>query len=361
MTFIRSTCVSLLFLVSFLLSGCDSTLTETEQSAKTAAAFLQALPASYQGTIACADCPGMDYHLTLFEDQAFYLKIRTRESPDSNSIYQLGQWQLRNNIKLSLLSDVQNLDFSLNEDQTLSLLDPKNSALNTELNDTLHRDDSFTPLYPELLMRGVYSYIADAGLFKECLTGQQWPVVQLADNRELERQYLDMQSKPNQSLFVTFDGALIAQENPDTAELNTAVIVQSFKGIWPVESCAEPGFTENLLDTYWQLDRLRGQDVTAANPKQLPTLKLASGAEPIVSGSDGCNRMMGSYQLRENRLKFSKLASTMMACPLGMETAQAYHEVLEQVQFWKIRGQTLTLFDRENASIAEFHAIPDPA
>lgn len=361
MTIIRATYATVILIASTLLLGCDSTQTEAERAAETAALFQQGLPASYQGHFACADCPDITYHLTVFEDQAFYLRTVSPESAEPDPVYHLGQWQLRDNSKLSLLSDVQNFDFSLNADQSISLLNQTDVAADSELKTTLQRGDDFLPVYPELLMRGVFSYMADAGFFKECLTGQQWPVVQLADNRELEKQYLEMQNKPNQSLFVTFDGQLIAQENPDTGELHTAVIVQHFKGIWPVEACAEPGFTENLLDTYWQLERLQGEDVIAANPKQLPTLKLASGDEVRVSGSDGCNRMMGSYQLRENRLKFSKLASTMMACPSGMETAQAYHVALEQVQFWNISGQTLTLFDRENAAVAQFLAIPDPA
>ena len=39
-------------------------------------------------------------------------------------------------------------------------------------------------------MSGMYSYLADAANFTECLTGARYPVAMEADNLALERAYL---------------------------------------------------------------------------------------------------------------------------------------------------------------------------
>ncbi len=93
---------------------------------------------------------------------------------------------------------------------------------------------------------------------------------------------------------------------------------------------------------------MQNQPVIVVDGQREPSLTLASGNDPSVSGS---------FQLKANKLKFSKMASTMMACPAGMETAQRYHATLEQVQFWRIQGQYLELSDKDGNLLARFQAV----
>lgn len=350
----------LVMLVSALLMGCDQSVNETENPAAIITAFQQDLPTSFQGTLPCADCPGIDYHLVLFDDNTFFLKNDYQQSADASIIYYLGRWQLRDNQTLSLLSETQNFTFSIADAETLTLLDQTGDKINSLLNYSLKKDERFVPVYPQGLMRGVYQTVANNSFFTECLTGSRWKVIEQADSHLLQSRYLTLQTHADQPLFVNFKGQLTPQENIDSGKNELAVIVETFEGIWPVEVCTEPGYTENLLETHWQLNRLQGEAVTVNQSKHYPTLILSSGKDFGVSGSDGCNRIMGSYQLKENQLQLNKLATTMMACQKGMETAQSYHAALEQVQFWKIRGQTLDLFDRNSDLIAQFHAIREP-
>jgi heat shock protein HslJ len=62
--------------------------------------------------------------------------------------------------------------------------------------------------------------------------------------------------------------------------------------------------------------------------------------------------MTGSYRVDGNRLEFSEGATTMMACPEGMETEAALLAALEQVRTWRVIGEHLELFDAAGKQLA---------
>ena len=73
-----------------------------------------------------------------------------------------------------------------------------------------------------------------------------------------------------------------------------------------------------------------------------------------VSGSGGCNRVMGSYEMKNDQLTFSQVVSTMLACPQVMDTEKAFLDALRKVQRWKIEGQDLVLTDGDGQVVARF-------
>ncbi|HTS58021.1 MAG TPA: META domain-containing protein [Terriglobales bacterium] len=115
--------------------------------------------------------------------------------------------------------------------------------------------------------------------------------------------------------------------------------------------------TESLENTYWKLTNLGNTPVPAASEQKEPHFVLDSQTRR-VSGSGGCNRLTGSYELNEDHLKFSQMASTMMACLEGMDTEKAFLQALEQVNTWKIGGRQLELFDAAGNLVARFAARP---
>jgi len=66
---------------------------------------------------------------------------------------------------------------------------------------------------------------------------------------------------------------------------------------------------------------------------------------------------MGSYQLSEgNRIAFSAIASTMMACPdLAIETE--FDKMLSMVDSYSFDGSALTLSKSRMAPLAKFEAV----
>lgn len=279
-----------------------------------------------------------------------------QQSGDNSTFYQLGQWQ-QNIDQLRLLSDdPQQTAFQIEKDGGIRLLDQEYGLINSSLNYELQRDAKFQAVYPATKFHGMYNYRADSGTFTECLTRQRWFVAQEADNAALESLFLEYADEPNQSLLVEVNGFVEPRINSDTAEVQPTLIVTTANDIWPGESCGQLGYNESLFNTYWKLTRLNDEPIEVFQDQREPSLILAT-EENRLSGSDGCNRIMGSFQLREDKLKFSRIASTMMACPHGMETAQAVHFMLEKVRYWQIEGQHLELADVDGNVMARFEAV----
>jgi len=111
----------------------------------------------------------------------------------------------------------------------------------------------------------------------------------------------------------------------------------------------------SLEDTDWKLTHLGKAAVTVASPQNEPHLTLNSESHR-VSGSGGCNRLMGSYERNGNELTFSQMASTMMACPEGMDTEKAFLHAIEEVKTWKVTQRKLELFDAGGNAVARFEA-----
>lgn len=116
----------------------------------------------------------------------------------------------------------------------------------------------------------------------------------------------------------------------------------------------DPG---GLTEKYWKLTELNGQPVTTEEQNREPHMILREeGAR--VHGNGGCNSFNGTYELQEgNRIRFSKMASTMMACPGDSDVEARFHQVLEQADNYSLNGDTLTLNKARMAPLARFEAV----
>ena len=123
----------------------------------------------------------------------------------------------------------------------------------------------------------------------------------------------------------------------------------------PASATATSSADEPLRETYWKLMELNGKPVTAADQQQEAHLVFRT-QNSRISGSGGCNRLMGSYAVEGNAMHFKGVASTMMACLHGMETEQAFVGALNKVQSWKIAGKHLEMYDESGTMLAKFEA-----
>jgi heat shock protein HslJ len=110
-----------------------------------------------------------------------------------------------------------------------------------------------------------------------------------------------------------------------------------------------------LENTYWKLVRLGEQAITVANWSNEPHLLLHPDTKRM-SGSGGCNRLAGGYQLDGEALSFGRMAGTLMACMEGMETERSFHEMLPRVRKARVQGRELELLDAEERPLARFEA-----
>jgi heat shock protein HslJ len=111
----------------------------------------------------------------------------------------------------------------------------------------------------------------------------------------------------------------------------------------------------SLENTYWKLTHLREAAVRLESQQQEPYFVLNPESHR-VSGSGGCNGLTGRYELKGDELTFRQMASTMMACPKGMDAEAAFLKALTEAKTWKIAGQQLELLDARRNILASFEA-----
>jgi copper homeostasis protein (lipoprotein) len=107
--------------------------------------------------------------------------------------------------------------------------------------------------------------------------------------------------------------------------------------------------------TEWRLIRLGRGAVKGDDLHRPPEIALDPESHR-ATGSGGCNRIVGGYELKGDKLTFARMASTMMACPVGMETEQDFLKALGNVRRWKIAGEQLELMDGSGKVVAVFEA-----
>src|SRR5262245_10206829 len=113
---------------------------------------------------------------------------------------------------------------------------------------------------------------------------------------------------------------------------------------------------EPLENTYWKLTHLGDAPVTSAEPQRQAHFIL-NPSDKRVSGSGGCNRFTGGYELNGDRLTFKQMAGTMMACAEGMDTEQKFLGALQHVTRSSINKKQLDLMDASGSVIARFEAV----
>ncbi len=108
-----------------------------------------------------------------------------------------------------------------------------------------------------------------------------------------------------------------------------------------VTTQAVSGDSETLFQYKWNLIELNGRPV-ASDSTNNPHLLFFPGQVSRVSGSAGCNRLNGTFELSAvHKIKFSPLATTRMACP-GKDESQ-FLTALSHVNNWNIINNQLLL------------------
>ena len=216
-------------------------------------------PSTFEGTLPCADCPGIRYQLNLQPDHTYSSRMVYEER---NTHYdESGTWTLDGKV-LTLHSKAGGTQkYAVRDVETLRQLDTNGKEIESKLNYDLKRARMFVPL-------------AGGGEANAKLEDTQWTLIEL-------------------------QGAAV-----------------------------HPGPKEAFL----QLD----------------------AASHRMSGSGGCNRVMGSYEIKGDQLKFGPTAGTRMACAQGMETEDAFLQMLSLVSTWKIVSGKLELFDASGKLLARF-------
>ena len=117
-----------------------------------------------------------------------------------------------------------------------------------------------------------------------------------------------------------------------------------------LSDCAVNGASVDLKGTSWKLvsyGPVGNQAPAAAGI----TTSLDFGNDGTVSGNMGCNSFGGNFEVKNGKLVFSQMISTMMAC-LGPQMAQedTVLKMMNGAVRFQVEGSTLTIFDASGAN-----------
>ena len=204
---------------------------------------------------------------------------------------------------------------------------------------------------------GMFIYMADAPTITLCGEGGRLPVAMDADYRALEAAYLKARRQPGEPLLVSLEGRIAARPSAEPAQPpRPHLVVERFIGVWPSGTCGNPLADSALRNTYWKLVRLGAAPVQVVEKQREPHLIFAA-SELRLSGHGGCNRVTGSFEVDGDRLKIGPMATTRMACPVGMEQEQRFLRAVQTVETFRIRGSHLEMMDATGAVVARLEAV----
>jgi copper homeostasis protein (lipoprotein) len=203
-------------------------------------------------------------------------------------------------------------------------------------------------------LEGMFRYFADAAVFRDCRTNQTFPVAMEGEYLELERAYLNSGIMAGDEVYTALTGRYLERPAMDGNHNIVKLIVNKLNKIDTEKSCA-PETHADLFNTYWKLVEVSGRKVTTGHGMPEAHLILAS-TEARAHGNSGCNNFFGSFETGDDNLTFGPLASTMKACPSGMDTERVFLASIGKTTRFEISGQALRLY-ADDELIAVFEAV----
>jgi len=337
------------------------------------------VPATYLGTLPCADCAGIDWQLDLDQDHSFELRQHYQGKGSAAKIRQTGRWESNGTTLTLLPTGRDKLNLTVSAPDRLQLKQQGQAGSGDEL----LRQGQYLPASPSGTLTARYRVNNRRGMLQLCAPGQpEFPVAGEGDVPSLEQAYGKIGHAPGDALLVRVAGHL-ATRGKGNDKRQTEVVVERFYGIWHQTSCdaaqtqaqAQPGTTAApsvastastagtvetalpLTGTTWRLVELDGERVVLERGPNTPHLLFQDNGR--LAGASGCNRVMGAYTLQDKgRISFGQMAGTMMACVHHMDQEQAFLRILNWAQTWQISGKYLVLRDGSGKALAIFLAAP---
>ena len=78
--------------------------------------------------------------------------------------------------------------------------------------------------------------------------------------------------------------------------------------------------------------------------------------ENRIAGTGGCNRFSGGYEIDGQKISIGPMATTMMACPGGVDVDLALVAALERAASFRRTAHHLELLDSDGNMVARFEA-----
>ena len=338
----------------FLLAGCAQQQPQVVD--ETGAVCPLPLPSIYTADIPCPDCPTIRVFLTLRPDSLYFLRISTTnaETGADEIKAEIGAWKYVASGNTILLATYENVARTLliTPTHNLRVIKVSGGIIPPDVNYDLERDDSNPGYNDTVRVQGMYSHMADAGIFTECLSGARFPVATEGENAGLERAYINTPHGQGEPLLVTLDARLTSRIKMGGVGYEEAVVPVHFVNIRPGIDCTgEKNSKLTLVDNIWRLIEINGKPLQLSEGQDTPFVHLAA-KDNRVQGFGGCNRFSGTFLVKGQIFLFNKRIGTRMACVKGMDLEFEFFRILSATDGYHIEGEILELRNRDGQVLA---------
>lgn len=142
-------------------------------------------------------------------------------------------------------------------------------------------------------------------------------------------------------------------------DMQGKVVTGPLADLYQLHKAASVTTDKALTGKKWKLVEMNGRALLKNSEDGRDYFILLDNDENRINGFAGCNNFFGNYELTEgNRVTFSKIASTMMACP-DMNTEKELFQILETVDNYTLSSTTLQLNKARMAPLAKFELISE--
>jgi copper homeostasis protein (lipoprotein) len=317
------------------------------------------LPATFAGTLPCADCEGIRYQLNLFADDSFFLRM-TYLGRKVAPLDDIGSWALSSDRRvLALKARADRPEFfAITAPGVLRKLDVDGQPIPGRQPWELKRAASLQSIDVRLPVRGMYVKAGNAGAFVECSTGQLWQVTgQSPALAELDRAYAAARPVPGTAVLADVEGVVAPRPAAEGGGLRDSLTIEKFVRVARGQSCPARFASAPLAGTFWKLTNLNGREISAvADPRRQPSLTFQApmGRTPgQYSGSTGCNRLIGTFVTANATIAMTG-GGTLIACKEETATEATFLGALKATRTFRITGHRLELFDDTGKRVATF-------
>lgn len=171
---------------------------------------------TYQGSLPCADCAGINTTLVLNQNGTYIMGLIYDTNEGDTFYYENGTWKEEDN-KLILTSKESNISYisMASNNQSVTFLDQEGNVMDTNLNYTLV---AVTPSQKT----GQYIYYADAPIFIDDTTNQQY----FAPGIALETAYLASEVEAGTPVYAEIEGYYSLAPSMEEGQF-TPVLIQT--------------------------------------------------------------------------------------------------------------------------------------
>jgi heat shock protein HslJ len=291
----------------------------------------------------------------LREDFVYFLRMTYAEDGPHSNFDQIGVWTLSADKTALILRSGReaSLIFAFTAAGNLRKIDQEDQPITSRLNHYLTITEEPSSLQPRLFLQGMYAQFGDTGTLVECITQMQLPIQRKGDSAALEAIYQRTRTVPGKELLVSLRGEIVLGPESASQPQHEVLVVEKFIDISAEEKCSDPPTTAKLQDTDWKFVRFGNQSLGAEFGDREMYLRLRSDGHGMRA-FDGCNRIIGRYELKEQKLRFVHIGTTQWPCATAAVENRRFLKVFESSARWNILGESLELFDDGNQLLATF-------